>query len=143
MINSLRHIGIVTKNIDSSIDFYKRFFKFEIFVDQIEKGDFIEKILGIKNLKVRTVKLRNENFMIEFLDFGSKSVLSKNSLISTGCTHFALNVKNLKLTYEDLIKNDVKFISGPTLSKDKRALVCFMKDPNNDFYIELVEQIKS
>ena len=42
MMNSLRHIGIVTKNIDSSIDFYKRFFKFQIIVDQIEKGDFIE-----------------------------------------------------------------------------------------------------
>ena len=51
MTNSLRHIGIVTKNIDSSIDFYKRFFKFQICIDQIEKGDFIEKILGINNLK--------------------------------------------------------------------------------------------
>ena len=141
MMNSLRHIGIVTKNIDSSIDFYKRFFKFQIIVDQIEKGDFIEKILGIKNLKVRTVKLKNDNFMIEFLDFGSNSVLSKNSLISTGCTHFALNIKNLKLTYKELIKNDVKFLSEPSLSEDKKALVCFMKDPNNEFYIELVEQI--
>ena len=141
MINSLRHIGIVTKNIDSSIDFYKRFFNFEIIVDQIEKGDFIDKILGIKNLKLRTVKLKNDNFMIEFLDFGSNSVLSKNSLTSSGCTHFALNVKNLELTYKDLKKNDVKFISEPTLSEDKKALVCFMKDPNNEFYIELVEQI--
>ena len=72
---------------------------------------------------------------------GDHSVSSKNSLISTGCTHFALNVKNLELTYKDLIKNDVKFISEPTLSEDKKALVCFMKDPNNEFYIELVEQI--
>ena len=141
MTNSLRHIGIVTRNIDSSIDFYKRFFKFEIILDQIEKGDFIEKILGIKDLKVRTVKLRNDNFMIEFLDFEHNSIFSKNSLMSVGCTHFALDVKNLKSTYQDLIKNDVEFISEPSLSEDKKALVCFMKDPNNEFYIELVEQI--
>ena len=141
MTNSLRHIGIVTRNIDSSIDFYKRFFNFEIIVDQIEKGDFIEKILGINNVKVRTVKLKNENFMIEFLDFGIDLVSSENSLFSTGCTHFALNVKNLELTYNNLIKNDVKFISEPSLSEDNKALVCFMKDPNNEFFIELVEQI--
>ena len=47
MTNSLRHIGIVTRNIDSSIDFYKKFFKFKIVIDQIEKGYFIEKILAI------------------------------------------------------------------------------------------------
>ena len=40
-------------------------------------------------------------------------------------------------------KNNVKFISRPTLSEDKKALVCFLKDPNNEFYIELVEQINS
>ncbi len=141
MKNSLRHIGIVTKNIDSSIDFYKRFFKFQVCVDQIEKGHFIEKILGINNLKVRTVKLKNEHFMIEFLDFGDHSISSKNSLTSIGCSHFALNVKNLEITYKDLIKNGVKFLSEPSLSKDKKALVCFMKDPNNEFFIELVEQI--
>ena len=143
MTNSLRHIGIVTRNIDSSIDFYKKFFKFKIVIDQIEKGYFIEKILGIKDLKVRTVKLKNDNFMIEFLDFGSTSVSSENSLISTGCTHFALNVENLEFTYRDLKKNDVQFISEPSLSEDKRALVCFMQDPNNDLYIELVENINS
>ena len=40
-----------------------------------------------------------------------------------------------------MIKNGVKFLSEPSLSKDKKALVCFMKDPNNEFYIELVELI--
>ena len=67
--------------------------------------------------------------------------MTNNLLISTGCTHFALNVKNLELTYKNLKKNDVKFLSEPALSEDKKALVCFMKDPNNELYIELVEQI--
>ena len=79
--------------------------------------------------------------MIEFLDFGEHSISSKNSLTSIGCSHFALNVKNLEITYKDLVKNGVEFLSEPSLSKDKKALVCFMKDPNNEFYIELVEQI--
>ena len=141
MKNSLRHIGIVTKNINSSIEFYEKFFNFEIVIDQLEKGTFIEKVLGVKDLQVRTVKLKNENFMIEFLDFGPYTDSSKISLFSMGCSHIAINVKQLQYLHKRLLQNNVEFISEPLLSNDKSVLVCFMKDPNNDFYIELVEKI--
>jgi len=140
---TLRHIGVVSSNIEKSIDFYVKYFNFKVFNDQIETGNFISKILGMPKCKVRTVKLNNGNFLLELLDFGVKNSDCDIQLNTLGCTHIALTVNCLEKLYEDLKVIGVHFISPPSISDNKKALVCFMKDPYNNFFLELVETIEN
>ena len=139
MIASLRHIGIVTCNIQKSIDFYSDNFDFKVTSDQNESGNFISTILGRKTA-VRTVKMTNGCFTLEFLNFENHN--NENfDIFTLGCTHFALTVNSAHSVYNDLIAKNVFFISEPKVSKDKKVIVCFLKDPYNNIFIEIVEEL--
>ena len=53
---SLRHIGIVVRDIDESLDFYQML-GYEVVADIQEDGKFIDEILGLYNVKLRTIKM--------------------------------------------------------------------------------------
>jgi catechol 2,3-dioxygenase-like lactoylglutathione lyase family enzyme len=137
----LRHVGVVTLNLEKSMNFYSRFFGFSVVNDQLEKGPFIKKILSDEQIEVRTVKMKNQDFMIEFLSFTETDTLKNKSIKSLGCTHIALTIKDIDNLYQELSLVGVNFLSKPELSEDKKAKVCFMKDPNNEFFVELVEEM--
>jgi len=135
----LRHIGIVTEKINESVDFYSRFFNFRVVNDQNESGHFINTILG-KECTVRTVKMTNGEFTIELLSF-SDYQSSNFDIFTLGCTHIALTVSSVKNIFKKLSDSGFSFISSPAISQDGNAKVCFLKDPNNNFFIELVEEL--
>ena len=70
MKSGIRHVGIVVQDIELSINFWRDHFDFSISLDQIEEGKFIEHLLNIPNVKVRTVKMKGQdNSLIELLYF--------------------------------------------------------------------------
>lgn len=72
-IQNIRHTGIVTDNLVSSLKFYKNFLGFKIKKRMIESVDTIDKISNLKNTKVETVKMiaEKESNMIELLYYHS------------------------------------------------------------------------
>ena len=99
MIYGIRHTGIVVSDITGAINFWVDLLGFEIVSNQVESGEFIDKLLGSEEIAVQTVKLiaRDES-MIELLHFESHSsegIWSGNPF-SIGLTHVALNVENLE-----------------------------------------------
>ena len=138
-VAKLRHVGIVTDRIEESIHFYSKALGFTVVSDMLETGSFIDAILGSK-CKVRTVKMTNNNFMIEFLSFETFNS-SYFDLFTLGCTHIAITVNCINDTFEILSKAGAEFISQPKISDDNKAKVCFCKDPNNNIFLEIDEQI--
>lgn len=139
---NLRHIGIVTKNLEKSLEFYRDLLGFKIKTEAFENKNFIDHILNLKNTSLKTVKLIDNNAgIIEFLSYDNpKGKLIKREINDLGLSHFALTVQNLDDIYNKLKNNNIKFISKPTVSPDNKAKVCFCYDPNG-VIIELVEQI--
>lgn len=139
---SLRHAGIVVENIEKSIKLYRDYFGFEVVWDEIEKGLFIDEILGAEGIKVRTVKMKDKKSgMIELLQYYSHEPLKfNNSLIQIGHTHLALTVIDLEKVSNDLKNLDLEFISDPKVSEDGKAKVCFCKDFDGNF-LELVQEL--
>ena len=137
----IRHIGIVTQDIRSSINFYCDLLGGNISRKMEESGSFISTVLGKKNVEVTTIKL---NFyesvtQLELLSFTNPKVQGKPSdLFSSGLTHFAMTVKDLMGLYQRMLEKGISFITEPLLSEDGLARVCFCQDPNG-VYIELVE----
>mgnify|MGYP003641955057 CR=1 FL=1 len=66
----IRHTGIVVGDIEKSIDFYSENFNLVVMKDMMERGSYIDNMLGIKDVSVRTVKLADtEGGLIELLKF--------------------------------------------------------------------------
>ncbi len=142
---NVRHVGIVTSNLKSSINFYRNILGFKIVKQMKETDPSLSKLMKLKKVKVTTVKMiSKENGMIELLNWEtpkSKEKVSCRKLNLLGLTHFALTVKDLDRLYKKL-KNKINFLSKPEFSPDKKVKLVFCKSPEGVF-IEMVQQLKN
>lgn len=134
-----RHIGVVVKDLNRQIYFYKELLGFEIMYSKLEQGIFLETISNIKNVKINILKLgKGGKTVVELLDFENSENETSKNLNQTGITHFALTVENLDNLYDYLEKNGVEFLSSPTINEERTHKVCFCRDFDGNF-LELVE----
>jgi catechol 2,3-dioxygenase-like lactoylglutathione lyase family enzyme len=129
--------------MEASVDFYTNLLGFEVKKDMIEKGDFMDSFLDIKDVEVRTVKMSlKDGGMIELLNFISHPRFNDSNYITRiGCTHIALTVKNIDSLYEEAKYKGIDFVNEPLTSPDGKARVAFCKDPDGT-WLELVEELK-
>ncbi len=142
MTLSLRHFGIVVRDIDRALNFYCGKLGLTVARRMDETGPFLQAVLNAPEVKVITVKLAaNEGpTLLELLRFESPEtdVGDVPSLFRTGATHFALTVQDLVMLHEELKAFGTEFLSEPHRSPDGLALVAFCRDPEGNL-IELVE----
>tara|TARA_B100000989_G_scaffold298895_1_gene290825 strand:- start:16255 stop:16683 length:429 start_codon:yes stop_codon:yes gene_type:complete len=139
----IRHTGIVTKDIKKSLYFWNKIFKFKINKDLNEKGKTLDKVLKHRNVKVRTLKLKDDfGNLIELLYFKSPKAIDQNKYFtnSKGITHLSVTVKNINYIYKKY-KKKIKFNSKPLLSEDKKVLMTYCRTPEGCF-LELVQELK-
>ena len=141
----LRHVGITVTDMKKSLELYKDYFGFEVVWDEIEEGKFIDGLSDIKNIKVRTVKLKDSTGgMIELLQYHSHPEKNDENVINKitkiGCSHFAITVEDLDKVYKELVDMGLKFNCIPQTSPDGNAKVCFCRDFDGTL-IELVEYL--
>jgi len=138
---SFRHIGIVVNDLEGALCFYQDLLGFKIVKKTDEQGEFIDKILALRKVKVTTVKMSagGGNF-IELLYYHSHPRLHfrKNEIYEVGLSHIALTVEDLDVEYRRLSKKGIKFNSHPHKSPDGYAKVAVCRDPEGN-YIELAE----
>ncbi len=124
-------------------DFYCRHFDMEIVVHDTEQGEYIATILGIPGISVELYKLeRRDGTMIELLkpNIEKSNEAYADSMTCFGCLHIAFTVDSLEPLYQKMITEDVRFISAPVVSPNKKACVCFCRDPEGN-YLELVQEL--
>ena len=67
-MKAIRHFGIVVSNAEKSLHFYGDLLGLKMQRDIIEEGPFVEGLLGLKNVKVRTMKMAaDDGNLIELL----------------------------------------------------------------------------
>ncbi len=140
MIKNIRHSGIVVRNIADSYKFYSDL-GFNVISDEIEKGKFLDTILGIDDCEIRVIKMSCDNQMIELLGYRIESTFGKDiekKINDIGCSHLAMTVDDIESVYKKLIDKGVKFINPP--ESNGKVKVAFCKDPN-DVWLELVEEL--
>lgn len=143
MISGVRHTGIVVSDIENAIKFWVDLLGFKIQTDQLEEGEFIDSLLGLKNVSVRTVKLSAENgTLVELLFFNSHKGLEtwEGSPFKTGITHIALSVKNIDVLVSNLMHNGYNQINQYQKSPNGKVLVCYLVGFEN-VLLELVQDI--
>lgn len=133
-----RHVGVVVNNLDSMLNFYEKVFELDVISNEIEKGDFLDVLLGNKNSSAHIIKLgKVKTIFLELLYF-QKCDLPAKSLFSNGITHFAVTVGDISLVVDNLLKYGGSIINLPAINESKTCKVCFCRDIENNF-IEVVE----
>ena len=143
MNSSLRHVGIVVRDIENAIKFWEDIFEFEVRVNQIEKGTFIEKLLGLPGICVQTVKMKSDtDTEIELLKFSSVSNedVWGGRVDKVGLTHIALNIDDLNSTLKKLFEYGFSPIHEPQISLDGKVKVCYI-EVIEGLLLELVEKL--
>lgn len=140
-IKSIRHVGVVTENIEKSVTFYQNILGMVIFEDSIHDHFSLNKVMRTKNTKIRIVRLKckKKETTLELLKWISPKSPQKKKINSIGITHFAVNVNNINLIYKKLRKNKYKILSKPQLAYKKKVKYMFCISPENT-YIEFVEK---
>ena len=142
-IKNIRHIGIVTRDLEKSLNFWTKKMNFSIYKEMIEVGEHIDSITHKKNTEVRTVKLKDKhNFVIELLDFkNNDSPLINQKPYSFGITHIAIEIVDLDKMYHELKSDGIVFNSKPNITTDGYAKMVYFEAPDGVF-VELVELLK-
>ena len=141
MANTLRHTGIVVDDIEKHFELWTKIMGFKVISDNVESGFQIDSILGIPDVKVRTVKLSDDlEQVIELLYFETpkspaKEVIRTNSL---GITHVAIKTDSMKKLKESLIDFGFHCVNDPVVSPNGSVKVGYFA-LDGTFLLEIVE----
>lgn len=130
----LRHVCVLTKDMNKAIDFYVDNLEFKVLRRKALSGEYPETILGIPKVLLLYTKLRDKGGnILEIIEYMNPRFTPKVTY-----AHMAFTVSSIKKTYLKLVKKGVKFLSPPTKAADSDVKVCFCMDCDNNL-IELVE----
>lgn len=140
MIKDIRHTGIVVKDLESSLHFYRDLLGFQIIKKMEESGDYIDNMSELHDVRVTTVKMKAyQGQMVELLEYQSHPEKQKVRKINDiGISHISFTVDDLDKEYKRLKEAGVPFNAPPQFSPDGYAKVTFCRAPEGTF-IELVE----
>ncbi len=145
MISGVRHTGIVVNDIDGAINFWVNLLELKIVSNEVETGDFIDRLLGLKDVSVQTVKLiAKDKTMIELLQFRShpSSEVWGGTPYSSGLTHVALRTSDLSALVSRLNTQGFYAINEAQISPDGKVKVCYLVGFER-VLLELVEVIRN
>ena len=143
----IRHTGIVVDDIEKSIEFYSKNFNLVVMKDMMESGSYIDNMIGMENIKVRTVKLVDvEGGLIELLKFEELPQVFSNSrwnLTDFGCSHMAFTVQDAELLHAHLKECGCVNVSPPQEPPGGKVKVFFSQVPKDfgGIFLEIVEEL--
>lgn len=143
-MKAIRHTGIIVSDLKESLHFYRDLLGLKLKKKMNESGAYMDKISGLKNVKVTTVKMAaGDGNLIELIYYHSykREAIPKKEICEVGISHIAFTVENLDAEYKRLSKAGIKFNAPPQVSPDGYAKVTFCRDPEGNF-IELVQVLK-
>ena len=142
LVCGYRHAGIIVKDMQKSVNFYKDILGLEVIQDFTDDSEYINKITGIKNGVAHFIKLKmKDGTVLELLEYPSHPTEPHSlSILNVGVCHIALQVNSCDETYDALVTQGVKVLSKPVLSSEGIAKVFFCLDPDN-VRVEMVEML--
>jgi predicted enzyme related to lactoylglutathione lyase len=143
MIKTVRHTGIVVRDLKRTADFYRGIG----FIDDnqaIEEGEFIDQVTGLKKTKLEWIKLKApDGYLLELLQYHShpdKTQIMQQKSNKLGCSHMAFGVDNIDNACETIQNLGGSIVNPPALTNDKKVKVAYCHDVEG-VLMEIVEII--
>ena len=143
-MKNIRHTGIVINDLDKELRFYRDILGLKVVTENTETGEYIDKLFGLKDVKVKIIKLKaGDGNLLELLyhEHHTKKPTEKE-VQDTGYSHISFTVDSIDHEYKKLKDAGIKFNYAPQIAPHKKAKVAYFRDPENNF-IELVEELEN
>jgi len=145
MILATRHTGLVVRDLNKSLIFYRDILGLSVFKRMKESGPYIERVVGIPGASLEWIKLRvPDGSLIELIQYfsgsGVQQEIENSSSDRIGCSHGAFTVNDIDRLYSVLIDNGYHCNSMPQLSPDGTVKVMYAHDPDG-IIVELVQEL--
>jgi len=144
MIVNVRHTGIVVRNLDKMAEFYR---SLGFFDDnrEIEEGEFIDQVTGLKDAKLEWIKMKSpDGYLLELIQYIShpieKEIINSNSN-KLGCSHMAFTVEEIEKVCDVIEKSGGSVVNRPAVSTNGQVKVAYCHDPEG-VLMEIVEVIR-
>jgi catechol 2,3-dioxygenase-like lactoylglutathione lyase family enzyme len=142
-LQSIRHTGIVVRNLDQAVAFYQAL-GFKTWKRELEQGQFLETVVGLKNVRVETAKLNAPcGALLELLEYHSHPVqmeISPQSSNKLGCSHIALTVDSIDEALECVQNQGGSLVNPPSTAPNGKVRVAYCHDPEGNL-MEFVEEL--
>jgi len=141
MLKGIHHINIVVTDLEKTRNFFQ-LFGFTITHEKELKGDWIDRITGLKDIQASYIALGHENspITLELLQYHNPegsidpNISNPNQI---GFRHLALEVDNLEKETQRLIKIGVEFFSKIQTNPYGKKM-CYFTGPDG-ILMELLE----
>jgi len=147
VITAIRHVGIVVRDLEKSLAFYSGVLGLEVYRRHVEVGAFIDRLTGLRNVKLEWVKLViPKGGLIELLQYHSHpdpetvALPTPSPSNALGCSHVALTVTNLDETYCRIRAHGYVTKSEPIVTPNKAGKILYCHDPDGTI-LELIEDM--
>ena len=143
MIKKLDHVCLIVKDLDRSIRFYRDVMGLKVSKVVDIEGEYPQKILGVKNVKISYAKLSvpdksvRNGPVLELHCWRKPRILPNKSF-----AHISFGLKDIDAEYKKLRRKGVRFIFKPLTAPDGHARICFGYDPDGN-RIEFIENKES
>ena len=141
MIQATRHTGIVVRDMEKSLHFWRDILGLKVVIDFWEEGEFIDTVQNLAGVKVHMIKLiAPDGTMIELLkdEHHPGKEPSKRALCDRGISHIAFTVADVEESFRALRDDGCEVLSDPITSPDEKARLFFVRDPEGHL-LEIVE----
>ena len=140
MITRMNHTGIVVRDLNKAIEFYRDVMGLRLIVERERTGGPISQVLGYDDtyLKIGNLAVADGHVLelIEYLNptAGARPT-DERSVV--GGSHLAFEVDDIEVTFRDLTNRGAKKLNPPVEVAPGRK-VCYLQDPEGN-WIELME----
>lgn len=144
-ILAARHTGLVVRDLETSLAFYRDFLGLELAGRAREEGPYIENLVGIPGAILEWAKLKTPGgHLVELLQYISHPAPDSPEVLGRadrpGCSHLAFTVADIDSLFEALAAAGHKCNHAPQFSPDGKVKVMYAHDPDG-IILELVQEI--
>ena len=144
MILATRHTGIVVKDMEKCLLFWRDIMGLKVVFDDWGEGNFIDTVQDLTNVKVNMIKLAApDGTLIELLkdEHHPGDPPAVRLLCDRGISHVAFTVADVEASFLVLRDAGCDLLSDPITSPDGKARLFFARDPEGNL-LEIVQELK-
>jgi len=145
VIRAARHIGIVVRDMERSMRFWRDVMGLRVVSELQEEGDYIDTLQGLTDVRLRTVKLAApDGSAVELLKDENHPTdpSPSNRLCDHGIRHIAFTVSDIEAAWRRLREAGCEVLSRPVTDPRGTSRLFFARDPEGNL-MELVQPLRA
>ena len=140
MIQRLHHTGLVVRDLNEAVTFYRDVVGLDVLSEYERQGEGVDQVIGYQNAHLRATTLGfRDDHILELIQYvhprSAARPTEERSVL--GAAHLAFQVDDIQATFEELSAGGAQMMNPPAELEPGR-MACYFQDPDGN-WLELLE----